>query len=89
MVLAGPEAIETQAHSEPESRHPVHTQLCPACLCVAATGVGVSLPMGTAGEGGGAGWHIQEASKYTLGSLHFNSHSLSSVLPQTPGTSGP
>lgn len=30
--------------------------------------VGVSLPTGTAAEGGGAGWHVQEASKHTLGS---------------------
>lgn len=60
--------VETQAHlGVGEWTLRTHTPL--SCLPLhGVTGVGVSLPTGTAAEGGGAGWHVQEASKHTLGS---------------------
>lgn len=69
MVLTGPEASrDPGSFGSLRADTPyTHNFVLPASVW-RRLGWGVSLPMGTAGEGGGAGWHIQEASKHTLGS---------------------
>lgn len=66
MVLAGPQASRDPGSFGGRRADTLYTHTCLPLHGV--TGVGGQPPMGTAAEGGGAGWHVQEASKHTLGS---------------------